>query len=88
MGIQDYGVKQVIFAGPQFNQPFSHMPEWLEGAIESGNVRKMANGDWTINGIKIEKGTKMEWSEVHQKVAFVYVEMNGHEMWTVGDQGL
>ena len=86
MAIQDYGVKQVIFAGNQFNQPFSHMPEWLESAIESGNVRKMNNGDWTINGIKIKKGTKMEWSEVHQKVSFVYVEMNGHEMWTVGDQ--
>ena len=88
MSIQDYGVKQVIFAGPQFNQPFSHMPEWLEGAIESGNVRKNPQGDWTINNIIIEKGTKLRWSDKFQKVEFVYVEFEGVEMWTVGDQGL
>lgn len=40
MGILTAHVQEVIFAGNQFFQPFSHAPTWLEELIERGVIFK------------------------------------------------
>lgn len=50
MSVQSDGVKEVIFAGTQFVNPFSHSPGWLEDLIKRGVIFKEDGGSFQVPG--------------------------------------
>lgn len=73
MVVQAGKIPSVIFAGNQFNQPFSHSPMWLEELIERGYIFK-EGGVWMYiaeNGythMLFKRGDKVITKDQHFEV--------------------